>query len=459
MVGVRLSRASLFLAVLSVCLASGSRAQSPHVLAETAVRPSRVYIGEPFELRLRVLTKTWFTTGISLEDPRVPFGIVRRIGRSFTYTEPRDGQTYAVSERRYLIWTSQVGEVAVAPQKIRSESPPEGESKGVPVEVMSPEATVEVLPPPHEIDPASWMTAQSAVVQHQWSRALTDLMVGDAIGLEISVRAEGSVSALLKLPTLQEIPGLSLHAEPSTLQDEMGDQTNTAFRSDRWSILLQESGTFAVPELRVVWWNYATRSREETVIPSVTFTVAENPDLDPDLVSQPVTEQDSLVTARDSASWWPPSPRSVLIFCLVFVLLMFLLRFGRNRAQTTSERANLAEIPESTWFKRFQIAVADKNPQAVRRQFTFWLDRRVGAIRNHPETASGFASTAHDDQLRSNFGRLDEILYGNATEPSPDDIILGILDGVRNVRNATFVGASRSSKVDPDSLPPLNPER
>ena len=320
--------ASILVLVLALLASETSlgQDQTPTVEARLVAEPSSVTLGEPFILRLAVRTQTFFTTGIRLDDPLVPLGIVRRIGRSVSYTENVDGQAWAVSERRYLVWTSAVGNVTVESQTIRTESPPVGGFRGVPVEVETPAISVRVEPPIDGADPTTWIAAENLTATASWSRNLDGIRVGDAVTLTIDQEAVGTVSALLKEPVIP-IPvsdSWSIHHERPLLTDEMGAATNTARRTDRWTIIFEAPGTLTAPGIEIPWWDFRSRSLESVVIAGAEFAIEPNPDLEAELVGSPDTA--GVFDGDEVAgSWWPPSAREllILVICMGAILLLF----------------------------------------------------------------------------------------------------------------------------------------
>jgi hypothetical protein len=434
-----------------------------------------VYVGEPFQLRLSVLTKTWFTKAISLDDPAVPLGIVRRIGRSVAYTDRREGQALAVSDRRYLVWPNGSGTIEVAPQTIRTASPPEGGSTSEPVEVRSPAVSVEVLPPRDGFDPALWLTAVTLTVDHSWDKAISDLKVGDATRFEITLVAEGSISALLPKPTAPTLTGFSFTEEPPVLRDEMGERTNTATRTDRWTFIAQEAGTFQVPAMTIRWWDYDDESSEEVVIPAFTLDVAENPDLEAGLVSTPDTAADvgADTSGLSARWWWPPSIRLLAGSVLLLILIVVGFRAGRslrNRESAASPSAASPEEMEEKAFQSLEDAIASGDALEVRSRLMLWLDLASLYLPSRPAadawTAIDFAEFVGDDELRSSFSALDEALF-SAHTPGPP-IAHSLLSSMsRRMRKARSLITAESASALPASraladasardLPPLNP--
>ena len=108
------------------------------------------------------------------------------------------------------------------------------------------------------------------------------------------------------------------------------------------------------------------------------------------------------------------------------------------------------------------VTAACEDPKAVRRQFTFWLDRRSGSPKGGAESAAGFAALSNDGELGSDLNRLDVDLYSrdsSETATASKAHLARIGTGVRDVRRATLVQMSSKGGRDPGDLPPLNPKQ
>ncbi|MFV2070683.1 MAG: hypothetical protein ACC645_27250, partial [Pirellulales bacterium] len=234
------------------------------------------------------------------------------------------------------------------------------------------------------------------------------------------------------------------------------------------SIVFQEAGSFVIPEIRLSWWNYASKTVQEVVVPSYTLTVAENPDLDPDLVSIPDAATDSTAAAAAAAAtrkwtaWWPLSLRTLLVGSLLLLAILVVLRFVRRRTRETLHESGIEEDAESTWFKRFEDAAAGGNQKAVRRQFTFWLDRRSGAPKGEAESAAEFAALSNDVELALDLNHLDEDLYSRHSHETSEHSggpLSRIGAGVRNVRRGILAEIPSGDGPDTFDLPSLNPKQ
>jgi len=445
--------AGLLLMVAAVNAPSfGQTTRSGNVRIRSSLSARQVYVGQPVRLTVSVFTTTWFTSPINLAEPHPQYAVVQTLG-STPFTRREGRITYAGVTFTYLIYPFQPGEITLPAQALTTESPPEGDFKGRPVSMQSPEPTLTVLPPPEEYTGEQWLLARQVSVRDAWNRDLAGLKVGDAFERTITTRAVGTVAALIPPPDSLAIDGLGVYPGTPTLNDVPGGR-NTATRIDRITFLAQRPGAYLLPETRVTWWDPVRKQTREVTLEAVSFTVAENPDLDPDLLTAPDSSAAGTLEAEGPSvlpwRWLAGGAVGLLLLGLVALRLR-----RRARPGLAARRARHAES-ETVYFKRFHKAAASGDARAVKRHLMAWLDHA------YPDeqaiTTEHFTASASDPKLAEQAANLDRLLY------APDNPAESVWSGrafYRLVAGARKRRQRRKETARPrdNDLPPLNPTK
>lgn len=417
MVTLRKSIALLLLVLMGTLCeqAWGQTTRSGNVSITSKISTQQVYVGQPFLVTVDVFTTTWFASPVLLSEPRPRNSAVFRL--SSTNFTRRDGSTtLAGITYTYLIFPQQFGEITIPAQALETTSPPDGDFKPRDVEMNSAELFLTVLPPPEAYTGEQWLAAQGVAVNERWSASLEELKVGDAFERSITVRAEGAVAAFIPPPAYAQVEGLGVYLGTPTLSDEQTRTNNTGTRIDRLTYVAERAGTYVLPEIHFTWWDPIRERMGEAVIEEQTFSVAENPDLDPSLfVNQDtLAAADSLAVATSERDI--PWQNMLLVGGAALLLLVLLRRFlrSRSRSKAMATRASKAES-EANYFEQFRQAVQAGDQRSIKRQFMFWLDR-WHPVEGQASTVHAFVEEAEDATLADQADHLDVALYGTGQE-------------------------------------------
>jgi len=94
--------------------------------------------------------------------------------------------------------------------------------------------------------------------------------------LTVTQRAAGTESMLIPPVDFADIDGLRRYPKPPATKNITQERSELVAgeRTDTVTYLVNRSGRFRLPPLRVEWWNTATQKKETVVLPAVTFSAA-----------------------------------------------------------------------------------------------------------------------------------------------------------------------------------------
>lgn len=230
----------------------------------------------------------------SVDFPGNPDALVRRIGADETTQETRNGRTYQVITRSYVLVPQRSGEIELDGPVLTAEvadghrsfdpfvDPLFGPSqfaggahgtralrlRGDPLRLV-------VKPRPPGLGSGDWLPAQGLTLDDRWQPADAVIAVGQPVTRQLRLSAVGlGASQLPDLGSLMAVPpGLTAHAEEAKLVDSVQDGHIVGQREQDIALLADRVGRFELPALRVAWWDVVAHRRREAVLPAFTLEV------------------------------------------------------------------------------------------------------------------------------------------------------------------------------------------
>ena len=230
----------------------------------------------------------------SVDFPGTPDVLVRRIGQDVTTEDIRNGRTYQVITRHYVLVPQRSGEIqfdgpvlnAQVADGTRSLDPfmervfgqlqIEGGASGTrALRLRGDPVRLIAKPRPPGMGTGDWLPAQHLTIDETRQPPGGAVSVGVPVTRRLRLSAVGlGASQLPDLGTLMTLPaGLSAHQDEPKLEDEVKDGHVVGHREQDIVLLADRAGRFELPELRVTWWDVVTNQRRESVLPAVTLNV------------------------------------------------------------------------------------------------------------------------------------------------------------------------------------------
>jgi hypothetical protein len=416
-----LNRYLTFWAIFLSTIPGGLFAQPGGVFVDVKVAPRSVIVGEPFKVTISAYTTTWFTKAPYLENFQVRNSFTIQMGRAQSTYEFINNTRYTTLNFTFLVFPAQIGEVRIPSVKVAFETPKEGDYKGVPVELQTRDKTVRVQPPPEGIAFENWLVADNVTISETWNRPLKDLKIGDVVERTITIRANGTIAALIPPVGEGEIPWGSVYPKSPRLNNEQTDTGINGTRVETITYLAEKEGNYILPDIRIRWWQPRQKGMQEKRLPARAIVIAENPDL-----AVLRTLQDSLNAAAGETSaeaeakplrLWGMNLRQLFLrlaaLALIFYLLIRLYRRFRAR-QAVRREAYLHS--EQFYFDEFRKASFKNDLPKTKRKFMRWLDEI--APPGHAARADDFVTVANNTQLQEQAAQMDAFLYGSPDHSS-----------------------------------------
>ena len=394
-----------------------ANAAPANIWASVQFSKSEVMAGEPLMATITVYTSTWFTTPPQFNEIQVPEAIMVEYPQRTGSTMKKIGnKSYPAIEKKYVVYPFRVGRNSLPSLTIVVESPDEGDYRGKRRVVASPERAFSVLAPPAGTVGETWLTASSLTARNEWDKSLEQLSQGDVLQRRITIRAEGSLAALI--PPLDPPAGDfgKTYSRQASLENIQSQTGFTGTRTENWTYLMEAAGDFTIPAITLRWFNYRTDQQMTTEISGYEINVAENPDQ-----AFLLTMQDSLQALLEGGSdvprepfqwmglnWWQLTIVILTIFGLGVLSYRWLRRYSSNRHKRKLE----AMDSEETYYRKFVDAGREGDPGKVLAALFRWYDRfrKPG----DPPGLKGWMTRVGDDRLIGSYQQLEQVVFAGA---------------------------------------------
>lgn len=262
------------------------------VFFTTALAPAQPYVQAATVLTVRVHTAQQLLQA-SLGLPDNSDVRVQQLGKDQLSTETRDGRTYQVIERRYVLFPQRSGtlklegpvldaQVAAASRldpmfgQMFGQMPLPGFMGGTrPLRLHGEPIALTVRPRPASQSGGHWLPATQVSLTGTWEPADGAVRVGEPLTLHLHLRATGAgaeqlpdLAAALALPE-----GLKAYPDQAKLDSTAQADTLVGQRDQDVAVIASHAGTFTVPALRLAWWDTAHDAAREAVLPAHTVVV------------------------------------------------------------------------------------------------------------------------------------------------------------------------------------------
>ena len=105
-----------------------------------------------------------------------------------------------------------------------------------------------------------------------------ELIVGDAIEVEIIQKAHGVPDILLAPIHYKSTPLLRVYEKEPLLQSGMKGKFDVS-RTDKFTFVATAEGNTSIPEYRAVWWDITTKKVHKESLPAMTFRIIADPQI------------------------------------------------------------------------------------------------------------------------------------------------------------------------------------
>ena len=430
---------------------------SKHVMIRHRLEPQEpVYVGQPVRLWVEVMTRTWF-----LEAPRYPSSLEIRHAivippEAFgvNASERIDGQTYAVQGRSFTVFPQTPGRFEVPPIPVELVVARDDASRSPALTLVTDPLVIEARLPAGAVGHGLVLSTPELTVKESYDRGLEGLRVGNSFKRQVTMTIEDSVAMLLPPIPFEASEGVAVYPVRPDIADRRNRGRMSGTRTDEATYVMEQEGTYQLPETTIWWWNLRTSTLEQEVLPGVDFTVNANPELASEHLGRPDQEASTLAEEPvvDESGWgWR---EWVLVLVALGLGALVLRRIAERSRSESRDRVEKSES-EEVFFQRFENAAREDDPAATYRALMSWLDRFEPLA--PPASGRQFVIAADDEELAEAYAALEGRLFGGESSAGGAGWSgRSLVVAARRARQRLH-GRQKSSQPRTGALPALNP--
>jgi hypothetical protein len=456
---------------------------SDEIFLRTSISKTESFVQEQLLFTIKIYYSIGFDQGAQLTPPQIENAVVQQLGSDNSFQEVVNGISYNVTERRYVIFPQQSGELNIPPIYFNATV---GRRGGInrffntrtvvrDISLATEALKINVKAYPEEFDGKTWLPASNLQLTETWNGNFENLNVGEAITRNVTIEATGLSSSLLPAVEFPALAGLRFYPDQPVREDSANTEGVLGKRSESTAIVPSQAGEFVLPEVQLPWWNTQTNTLELATLPARTLTILPPVDA-PDATSvTPTTAPDAstatlpgsggAVTTVASNPFWMITTGIFAALWAVTALLLLKSRqhlvnaetYGAvvkpqsrtaavNASNNRVEPAALASASAS--LQVLKTACDNKALADVRKAVLKWgqsalQDSSVSSL-------SQLSRTCNNATLSEWLSKLDQALYSNSAAQAFD--CAGLYQCVAQLHKQGF---TKSSDANQYALRPL----
>ena len=242
--------------------------EAEKILLNIDAIPSRPYVGEQIEIKIRLRSNMPLTEEQLLE-PEADNVASYRSGDESRYSEKIADETFEVLERSIVLIAQKTGKLDIKPAvfkgKIESR---ELVSSARAIYRNSESLSLLVREPAKAFSGRHWLPASQIELTQNWQGIGEQLQLGDSVSRQITIRALGlPAEALPDDLLLVESEQFKVYADQSKRSQDFQGKDLEGKLTQSFEIVLTGSGVIDLPELVLPWWDIDEELEKQVVLP------------------------------------------------------------------------------------------------------------------------------------------------------------------------------------------------
>ena len=365
---------------LFLCLSNSGFAQAETGLEDllangelkikTWVEPNQqIVVSQQVNLYIEVATERWFSGGTRISGFDVEGAVVLR-REKFAVNSSRkiDNKNWAVQLWTITLYPQQQGAIEVPPIGLNITVAGK-DNQPITGSVTTSAIRFSASVPAGIGSNMDWIATTEFEVEESYDKKLDNLELGDSIQRTIHFKARDVAAMMLPALIFRPQNGLAVYQDPSRIKDTVSRGEYLAERTESISYLVEQPGSYWLPELVFHWWNLQDQTLETIVLPEQLLSTT-----GATIVKQPTATIEGTATTSDL--------QMRLIYLAVLAAIIMLV-FVVHRAMSHRLPVRLGALKPPTLRRleqQFVLACHQDNHVEASSLLYQWLD--------HPEHAA-----------------------------------------------------------------------
>ncbi|HGG59985.1 MAG TPA: protein BatD [Gammaproteobacteria bacterium] len=429
-----------------------------------------VYVQQQIPFTIKLLTDGTILSG-DLQPLQVDNAVVEQITRDKQYQITRNGKTWNVLERRYVISPQRSGKLTIPSvifkgtrrqqtRQRRSGNPFDGflgrdpffndpfaddffagtpfGPRGKPIQSASEPVSIQVKPIPPEYKSKNWLPAESVELTDSWANNPPEFHVGEPAVRSLKLQVKGLAGSQIPPIDPGKPDNISLYTDKNNTDTRTDGQTIYGISEQTYTYMPQKAGKMTIPAIRIDWWNTQTGQQETTTLPArainvlpgaggVTQTATPRQQTQATAKTAPTTSvktqpaKTTPATKKTSQTPWPLIITGIIL-ALALLALVFFRRGDKTQPQTPGKPQPKPQTgnSEKEALKALTAACQSGDAPAIAKALiklgqATWPD-------NPPMSLGQLAERVQEG--REALQELDRFLYGNGSRERFDTTAL-----------------------------------
>lgn len=271
---------------------------SAHVFLTTTLDQKQPYVQAADTLTVRLYTdQPLYQASLELQPSNDV--LVQQLGQDSQTSATRDGRSYRVIERKYLLFPQRSGTIRLDGPVLNAEVPDDrggndpfggnaffGNVFGRnpfagmmnatrPIRIRAEPLVLDVRPRPASGTGHDWLPAQKVTLAETWQPDSGSIHVGDPVTRHLHLSALGlTASQLPDLSLLMPLPdGLRAYPDQARLNTGVQGDGVVGSRDQDIALIASRSGRYQIPALHLYWWDTTRNQQREVELPARTLFV------------------------------------------------------------------------------------------------------------------------------------------------------------------------------------------
>ncbi len=276
-----------------------------HVMLEASVANADkpVYVQQQISYTIKLFTDDSVVSG-ELIAPEIDNAVVEQIAADKRYQVVRNGKSFNVIERHYVISPERSGELHIPPAQFRGRlkepkkqqprrhprSPfddffnddffnddffsgtPFGDP-GKPIRTSSNAIDIKVLPVPDSYRGKHWLPAEEVKIQDSWKTHLPEFKVGEPVVRSLRFQARGVAGSQMPTLDIATPNGMKVYPDPAKTDTLTDGEMAYGISEQSITYIPNQAGKITIPAIEIDWWNTTTGQQQATTVPAITVEV------------------------------------------------------------------------------------------------------------------------------------------------------------------------------------------
>lgn len=406
----------------------------------------------------------------SLDFPPSNDVLIQQLGQDRQTSETRNGRSYQVIERKYLLFPQRSGNIQLAGPVLNAQVQDNRNSDSFgadpffgnvfghnpfagmlnstrPIRIQGDQIVLNVRPRPSGGTGHDWLPAKNVTLEETWQPDDGVIHAGEPITRHLHLSALGLTAAQLPdLSLLMPLPAdMRAYPDQPSLKNEAQANDIVGTRDQDIALIASRPGRYEIPAMHLSWWDTSKNVQREINLPAHTLNVLPNTAaFSTNTVPPGPGSADSGKPPVETPAPEPHSGNAAMRYRWDWISLTLALLWSGTLAawwyssrRTSRAQPNTQPHPNETppatprraeARKAFRQACAENDPFTARRHLLEWA--RATWPQNPPAGLMALAQRLNDSALKSLLNQLDRACYANG-EWSGERLLesLGTLSG------------------------------